>query len=100
MKLKRSEKRQTFLFVLIIIAMMLILSCFITFLINIDKNIGIIPLIFILLSFYSLLTFFYHLIYSSKVIFRKTKYEIKIRYIIFFIVNVILSIFSIIVLWK
>lgn len=77
----------------------MLFATIITFLIDIDKNKGIIPLMFIFLSLYSIFIFIYHLAYNSKVIYKRKKIEFKLVYLIFFIINVALSILSIIVLW-
>ena len=99
MRNDRSEKNRIYMLFLFILTMVLLLACLITFAINIEKNCGIIPLVFIILSVYSIMVFLYHLVYESKVIFKKRKLDIRIEYIFFLIINIILSIISIIVLW-
>ena len=99
MRQSRSEKvKYRFLFFIIAFTFILLAS-FITLVINVPYNRGVIPLMFIVLSIYSLALFLYYIICESIVINHVKKYNIKIIYILFFIINVVLSFFSIIVLW-
>ena len=99
MKIKRNDKNQFFILIVLTILAILLVACLLTFLINVGSNKGVVPLIFIFLALYSFLIFFYHLIYASKTVLRKKVFEIKFIYIIFLIINAILAGISIIVLW-
>ena len=86
--------------VIIIVTIVVLIASLIAIIMNAKENIGLLPLIFICLSIYSFFTFFYYLIYMYKIGFNeKKKLTIKFSLIIFLIINVILSYFSIIVLW-
>ena len=99
MKQSRSERiKYRYLIFLIALAFILIASFF-TLFININYNKGIIPLIFIVLAIYSLTSFLYYITCESTMVKHSKVYNIKIIYILFFILNVILSFFSIIILW-
>lgn len=100
MKLRGSEKNKFLNLILIMVMIFLLLACFITFLIDVDKNKGIIPIIFFLLMIYSLVTFVFYLFHSHSL--RNNfshKINFKISYIIFFIVNLFLFYISYITLW-
>lgn len=100
MRLRGKEKNKFINYTLIIIFTFILLSCFITLIIDIGTNKGLLPVIFFILMLYSLLMFFYYLFnperdydYSFKVS------RIKISYLFFFIVNTALLILSVIALW-
>ena len=98
-RLKRGNNKIIFQIAIIAVIVVLIASL-ITIIIDAKENIGTLPLIFICLSFYSLTTFIYYLIYMYKIGFnKKKKLTIKFSLIIFLIINILLSYFSIIVLW-
>ncbi len=99
MGIKRSEKNQLVMQAIIGLIIIILIASIITFLIDIDKNKGVIPLIFILLSLYSVLVFLYNVFFNRIISYRKSKANIKIKYIFFFIINLFLSLLSIIVLW-
>lgn len=100
MKLRGSEKNKFLNLILIMVMIFLLLACFITFLIDVDKNKGIIPIIFFLLMIYSLVTFVFYLFHSHSLSNNfSRKINFKISYIIFFIVNLFLFYISYITLW-
>lgn len=101
MKLRGSEKNKFNNLVAIIVIVFLTLSCFITFLIDINNNKGILPVIFFLLMMYSLITFLYYLFHSYNITRNYTKkINFKFVYIIFFIINLFLFLLSYITLWS
>lgn len=98
MKPNRSETiKYRFLVVLSIVALFL-LACFITLLINFQRNKGMFYLIFITLAIYSILVFLYGILCDSKIVNHNIKYNVKIIYLFFFAINVLLSILSFLVL--
>ena len=101
MKLRGKEKYKLIYLTLISIITFILFSCFITLIINISDNKGILPVIFFLLMVYSLLIFFYNLFYCYHYNdFNVKTSKVKISYIIFFIVNFILFSLSYISLWN
>ena len=98
MKPNRSEAiKYRFLVILSIVALLL-LACFITLLINIQRNKGMFYLIFIILALYSILMFLYGILCDSKIVNHSIKYNVKFIYLFFFAINVALSILSFLVL--
>lgn len=101
MKLRGREKNKFVNLVLISIITFILLACFITLIIDISNNKGILPVIFFLLMLYSLLLFIYNLLYGHSYNEYNVKTpKIKVSYILFFIVNLILFILSFLVLWN
>ena len=100
MKLRGSEKNKFINLVSIIVSVFLIMACFVTFLIDIDNNKGIIPIIFFLIMIYSILTFLYYLLYSYDLTRNyKKKINFKISYLFLFIINLALFFISFLSLW-
>lgn len=98
MKPNRSEAiKYRFLVILSILALLLF-ACFITLLINIQRNKGMLYLIFIFLSIYSMIMFLYGIFCDSKIVNHSIKYNVKIIYVFFFIINVLLTVLSLLVL--
>lgn len=98
---RNNQALEKFYFQIVVVFLTIFLiACLILLFININKNIGVIPLIFITLSILSVLFFLYYLLYIPKSIeLKKRVYNIKFSLILFFIINIILSFFSIITLW-
>ena len=101
MKLRGSEKNKFINLISIIIVVFLMIACFITFLIDIDNNKGVIPMIFFLIMIYSVSTFLYYILYSY-VLTRnyKKKINFKVSYLIFFFVSLVLFFISYLSLWN
>ena len=100
MKLRGREKNKVIIISIISIIVFVLFACFITLIINISFNKGIIPAIFFLLMIYSLLMFLYNLLYNyqyNKINIKTT--QIKISYILFFIINLLLFLLSYISIW-
>ena len=100
MKLRGKEKNRYVNYMLIVIFTFILFACFITLIIDIANNKGILPVIFFLLMIYSILMFFYYFFnfvdyndYGRKVS------RVKISYLLFFIVNTALLALSVISLW-
>lgn len=101
MKLIGSEKNKFYNLVSIIVVVFLMLACFITFIIDIDNNKGIIPIIFFLLMIYSILTFLYYILYSYDLTRNyKKRINFKISYLFLFSVSLILFFISFLSLWN
>lgn len=100
MRLNRSEKNKFIITMVIILIMLILLACVITFFLNINDNKGIIPIVFLLLAIYNIIMFSYNILYApiSNEIGKKTN-NIKTRYLVFFIINLVFYALSYIVLW-
>ena len=98
MKPSRSEAIKYRFLVLLLIISLFLFACFITLIINITRNKGMFYLIFILLTIYSILMFLYNIFCESKIINHSIRYNVKIVYVVFFLINVLLSILSFLVL--
>ena len=100
MKLRGREKNKIMILTFISILVFILFACFITLIINISSNKGILPVIFFLLMIYSLLMFIYNLFFNYQYnrINVKTA-NVKISYILFFIVNLVLFALSYISIW-
>lgn len=100
MKLRGREKNRFVNYMLIIIFTFILFACFITLVIDIANNKGILPVIFFILMIYSILMFIYHFFDSEH--YNDYGYKVsrvKISYLLFFFVNAGLLILSIIALW-
>ena len=100
MKLRGREKNKLIVLTFISVLVFILFACFITLIINISVNKGILPVIFFLLMIYSLLMFIYNLLYNyqyNKINVKTT--QVKISYILFFIINLVLFILSSISIW-
>lgn len=100
MKLRGKEKNKFINYVLIIICTFILFACFLTLIMDIANNKGILPVIFFILMIYSLLMFFYYLfnpVHDNDQSFRIIK--IKFSYLFFFVINVGLLLLSVIALW-
>lgn len=95
-------KTQEYLFIFLIgLATFVILACFVTFIVNINKNTGIIPLIFLFLSIYFFLSFIYNtFIYENRNKYKKVKNRNAVIYVFLFVICIILYLLSYITLWK
>ena len=98
MKPNRSEAIKYRFLILVSIVALFLLACFITLLIDIQRNKGMFYLIFIILAIYSILMFLYGILCDSKIVNHSIRYNVKIIYLLFFVINVILSILSFLVL--
>ena len=101
MKLKGNEKNKFYNLVSIIITVFLMIACFVTFLIDLENNKGIIPVIFFLLMIYSILTFLYYLLFSydlTRNYVRRVNF--KISYLILFFISLFLFFVSYLTLWN
>lgn len=85
--------------IFIIVLTILITSCFITLIINFNKNIGIIPLMFILFFIYSIINILNRLYYEYDSNNGKHKSMISKTQVLFTIISVAMFIISYIVLW-
>lgn len=101
MRIDRSKREIYVVFALITIITFLLIVGFITFVINVNENKGIIPLIFLLL------TIFYFLMFINTAFIRSISYENKneatrLKFIFCIMSLVCLSLYalSFIVLWK
>lgn len=98
MKLRGREKNKFIVLVSISIIVFILFACFITLVIDIDNNKGIIPIIFFILLIYSIFMFVYNLFNSNKY-----DHSVSIRsgilYLLFFIINIVLFSLSVIALW-
>lgn len=94
-----NEKKKIFYLTCILIVTFILAASFITFVINVSNNKGIVPLIFILLSIYSLIAFFYYLLFVPLKVNKGYKLNVKCVYVVFFITNMVLFIFSYLTLW-
>jgi hypothetical protein len=100
MKLRGKEKNKFINYILIIIFTFILFACFITLVMDIANNKGILPVIFFVLMIYSLLMFSYNFFNPTP----KNSAEIKVSrvkfsYLLFFIVNSCLLVLSVIALW-
>ncbi len=101
MKLKGNEKNKFYSLVSIIITVFIMIACFVTFLIDLENNKGIIPVIFFLLMIYSILTFLYYLLFSydlTRNYVRRVNF--KISYLILFFISLFLFFVSYLTLWN
>ena len=101
MKLNRAEKKLSILYAIYCILLFLLTCCFITFAININNNMGILPVIFFLLSFIILFEAFevkpLRIGYSNNV---QYILNFNIVTLLLLFVNIFLLILSYVVLWK
>ena len=99
MKLNRAEKKLSILFIFYCILVFLLFCCFVTFAININTNMGILPVIFFLLSFIILFEAFD--VKQIKLGYTNAEYVLgfKIGTLLLFIINILLLVLSYIVLW-
>ena len=100
MKLRGREKNRFINYMLIIMFTFILFACFITLVIDIANNKGILPVIFFILMIYSLLMFLYFFFGTEH--YNDFGYKVsrvKISYLLFFFVNAGLLILSIIALW-
>ncbi len=101
MKLKGNEKNKFYNLVSIIITVFLMIACFVTFLIDLENNKGIIPVIFFLLMIYSILTFLYYLLFSYDLTRNYVRrVNLKISYLILFFISLFLFFVSYLTLWN
>lgn len=101
MKLRGRDKNKLINLTLISIIVFILFACFITLILDISNNKGILPLIFLLLMLYSFLMFIYNLLYSYHYNKANVKTaQFKISYILFFIINLVLFILSFVTLWN
>lgn len=81
--------------------MFVLLAFFITFLININENKGVMPAIFLLLAGYSVITFSYYILYTPVSYDKWQKNNnFRVGYLIFFLINIFMYALSYIVLWR
>ena len=99
MKINRKEKNKHITVITISVITYFITACFITLIINIQKNIGVLPLIFILLTVYSFLLFFYNLIYNKLLVGTRKVLNFKLSYFLMFLSCIALFMLSFVVLW-
>ena len=100
MKLRGSEKNKFIFLIFILLIIFILFACFLTLIININYNKGIIPIIYFLLMIYSIIIFLYYLFYTYPTNdFQKRKVTLKIPYLIFFIINLFLFVLSSVILW-
>ena len=98
MKLRGREKNKFIILVSISIIAFILFACFITLVIDIDNNKGIIPIIFFILLIYSIFMFIYNLFNSTKYN-HSLSISRNILYLLFFIINIVLFFLSVIALW-
>lgn len=94
-----NEKKKAFYLISLLVITFIMVACFFTFIINISANKGIIPLIFILLAIYSLITFFYYLLFIPLKVNKGYKLNVKWVYLTLFIICMILFVLSYLTLW-
>ena len=99
MEYNRREKGKYVIFVFIIFITFLLFACALTFLIDIENNKSIIPLIFFIFLFYSIFLFLYYLLYVPIRVMKGFEINFKTKYLVFFIINLLLFILSCISLW-
>lgn len=99
MKFNRGERGKVYNFIAILVCVFCIFSLCITFLINVNTNKGIIPLIFIFLILYTLLYNFYIISNNKNNVLYENKWYIRIMFVIFLLLNIFLFVLSYIVLW-
>lgn len=98
MKPNRSEAIKYRFLVTLLVASLFLFACFLTLIININKNKGMFYLIFVILAIYSILMFLYNILCESKIVNHSIKYNVKFIYLVFFFINILLSILSFLVL--
>lgn len=98
MKLRGREKNKFIVLVSISIIVFVLFACFITLVIDIDNNKGIIPIIFFILLIYSIFMFVYNLFNNNKYD-HSASIRSGILYLLFFIINIVLFSLSVIALW-
>ena len=84
MEYSRNEKSKMTYLTLIGITVFILVACMITFVININSNNGIVPLIFLLLMLYSVLMFLYYFLYKPIRLLKGERSNVKLVYIFFF----------------
>lgn len=100
MKLRGKERNKFIHTVLVAITTFILLSCFITLIIDIANNKGILPIIFFTLMIYSLIVFLYYLFYGYHYVGVVVKTsQFKLSYLLFFVVNLFLFFLSVVSLW-
>ena len=100
MRISNKDKNRILNIFLIVFITFLIVACFITLLLDINANKGIIPIMYILIMIYSLLIFLYHLFYDFKYDrFSRKTIQFKFSYLILFIICLFLFMLTFIVLW-
>lgn len=106
MKINRNEKIKTLLIFVIILITLLIFSSFIVFIKNIKTNVSSIPFIFLLISIYNIILFFYYLFYShpeyhfsTTTMYVPKKYIVKPSLIFYFILSFILFVITFTTIW-
>lgn len=100
MEYSRNEKSKMTYLTLIGITVFILVACMITFVININSNNGIVPLIFLLLMLYSVLMFLYYFLYKPIRLLKGERSNVKLVYIFFFFINLILFMLSTISIWR
>ena len=98
MKPNRSEAIKYRFLVTLLVTSLFLFACFLTLIININKNKGMFYLIFVILAIYSILMFLYNILCESKIVNHSIKYNVKFIYLVFFFINILLSILSFLVL--
>lgn len=96
---RSNYRNKSKILILIIVLTLLITSCFITLLIDFNKNIGIIPLMFILFFIYSIINILNRLYYEYDPNSVNKKSIISKTQVLFAIISVVMFIISYIVLW-
>lgn len=101
MKIDRKNRKRYFIVFLIVLFTFLLASFFLTFIINIEKNKGIIPLIFLFIAFYSFFNLYYYSMNqaTSKKLFGNINNYI-LAYFLMFLVNLFFFVISDLVLWQ
>lgn len=100
MKLRGKEKNKFINYTLIIILTFILFACFITLVIDISNNKGILPVIFFVLMIYSLLMFSYNFFNPTPKNSSSIKVSrVKFSYLLFFVINLCLLVLSVIALW-
>ena len=100
MEYSRNEKSKMTYLTLIGITVFILVACMITFVININSNNGIVPLIFLLQMLYSVLMFLYYFLYKPIRLLKGERSNVKLVYIFFFFINLILFMLSTISIWR
>lgn len=96
---RNNYNRESKMSLAIIILTLSIASCFITFMISIDNNIGIIPLMYILFFIYSIVNMLNGLFYEDDLKNEKPKSLISKTQILLMFVSAIMFLITYIVLW-
>lgn len=106
MKVKRNERIKILLLFVIIIITLLIFSSFVVFIKNIKINVSSIPLLFLLVSIYNIVLFFYYLFYSqpeyhftTTTMYVPKKYIVKISLLFWLVLSFILFLISFSTIW-